>query len=74
MVFQRSVLDWRGGVNLQWVYVHCAIYMCNICGVMVFQRSVLNWRRGWVNLQWVYVHCAISAKFGVMECKASMLN
>ena len=24
-------------------------------------------------LQWVYVHCAISAKFGVMVFKASML-
>ena len=29
MVFQRSMLNWRrgGGVNLPWVYVHCAIYM-----------------------------------------------
>ena len=28
MVFQRSMLDWRRGrgVNLPWVYVHCAIY------------------------------------------------
>ena len=26
-VFQRSMLNWRrGGVNLPWVYVHCAIY------------------------------------------------
>ena len=51
MVFQRSMLDWRrqGAVNLQWVYVHCAIYMCvcNVCGIMVFQRSILDWRRGW---------------------------
>ena len=28
MVFQRSMLNWRreGGVNLPWVYMHCAIY------------------------------------------------
>ena len=28
--FQRSMVDWRrgwGGVNLPWVYVHCAIYI-----------------------------------------------
>ena len=36
-----------GGVNLPWVYVHCAIYILNLFGVMVFQRSLLNWRR-WV--------------------------
>ena len=27
MVFQRSMLAWRrDGVNLPWVYVHCAIF------------------------------------------------
>ena len=26
MVLQRSMLNWIWGVNLPWVYVHCAIY------------------------------------------------
>ena len=63
-----------GRVNLQWVYVHCAIYICNVFGVLVFQRSMLDWRRGGVNLPWVYVHCAISAKFSVAVFKASLLD
>ena len=46
MVFQRSMLDWRrGGVNLPWVDIHCAIYE-TVFGVMVFHRSTLDWRRG----------------------------
>ena len=47
-----------GGVNLPWVYVHCAIYDY-LFGVMVFQTSMLDYRTGGVNLPWVYVHCAI---------------
>ena len=35
---------------------------------------MLDWRRGGVNLPRVYVHCAISAKFGVVVFKESMLN
>ena len=32
MVFQTSMLDYRmGGVNLPWVYVHCAIYIIIWC-------------------------------------------
>ena len=49
----------------------CYIYVC----VCVWCNSVCligGW--GGVNLQWVYVHCAISTKFGVMVCKASMVN
>ena len=34
------------GVNLPWVDVHCAVYICNLFGVMVFQRSMLDWRWG----------------------------
>ena len=70
------MLDWRrGGFNLQWVYVNCAIYICYIFGVLVFQRSILDWKRGdEVNLPWVYVHCAISAKCGVVLFKASMFD
>ena len=43
-VFKVSVLDW--GINLPWVYMHCAIYIWNLFGVMVLQRSMLNWRKG----------------------------
>ena len=47
---------------------------------MVCKASMFDWGWGGVNLPWVYVHCAIyisasrSAKFGVVVCKASMLN
>ena len=42
------MLNWRRGwVNLQWVYVNCDIYICNVCGVLVFQRSICNGRREW---------------------------
>ena len=36
----------EGGVNLPWVYVHCAISAK--CGVVVFKAPMLNWRRGGV--------------------------
>ena len=39
MIFQRSMLDWRrGGVNLPWVYVHCAIYETYL--VSLFSRDL----------------------------------
>ena len=39
MVFQTSILDWRrGGVNLTWVYVHCAIYETSV--VLWFSRHL----------------------------------
>ena len=41
MVLQRSMLNWRG-VNLPWVYVHCAI-SAKFC-VVVFKASMLNCR------------------------------
>ena len=54
-IYETYVVEWfsrdlcliRGGdgVNLPWVYVHCAIYIWNLFGVMVFQRSMLDWRR-----------------------------
>ena len=84
MILQKSMLNWRmGGVNLQWIYVHCAIYIyiyiyiyiCNVFGALVFQRSMLDLREGAVvNMPWVDMHCAISAKIGVAVFKASMLN
>ena len=47
MVFQRSMLNWRrwGGVNLPWLYVHCAIYETDLMS-WFSQRSMLDWRRG----------------------------
>ena len=27
VVYKRSMLDWRRGVSLPWVYVHSAIYL-----------------------------------------------
>ena len=44
--FAKIYAQLQEGVNLPWVYVHCAIYIRNFCGVMVFQRSMLDWRRG----------------------------
>ena len=41
-VFKASMLNWRrGGVNLEWVYVHCAISAK--FGVVVFKASMLYW-------------------------------
>ena len=37
-VLQTSMLNW--GINLPWVYVHCAIY--ETFGVMLLQRSMLH--------------------------------
>ena len=34
------------GSDLQWVYVHSAIYE-TLFGVVAFQRSIFDWRRGW---------------------------
>ena len=55
------MLDWRRGcgVNLPWVYVHCAIYMkpmwCH-----GFPDIYAQLEEGcWVNLPWVYEHCPI---------------
>ena len=61
MVFQWSMLDWRRGrgVNLSWVYVHCAIYETYL--VWWFSRDLcsIGGGVGGVNLPWVYVHCAL---------------
>ena len=27
VVFKASMLDWPGGINLPWVYLHCSIYI-----------------------------------------------
>ena len=27
VVFKASMLNWPGGINLPWVYVHCSIYI-----------------------------------------------
>ena len=73
MVFQRSMLNWRG-VHLLWVYVHCAIYETSF-GVMVLQRSMLNWRRGWgQSIMGVCALCYISNFFGLMVFQKSMLD
>ena len=48
MVFQRSMLNWRGSIYS----------IRNLFGIMVLQRSMLNWRGGGVNPPWVYMHCA----------------
>ena len=59
------------GVNLPWVYVHCAIY--EVCGVMVFQRSMLDWRRGQGQSgMGICALCDIWNLFGVMVFQRSM--
>ena len=62
------------GVNLLWVYIHCAIYetyfmlwfcrdLCYICHEMcqVWCSSIegIYAQLGGVKLPWVYVHCGI---------------
>ena len=49
VIFKASLLNWRRGVNLPWVYVHCSIYIyrsamrCPKFGVAVLQVSILYW-------------------------------
>ena len=44
MVFQQiyASIGGGGGVNLPEVYMHFAIYIRNLFGVIVFQRSMLD--------------------------------
>ena len=54
MVFQRSIVNWSGGVDVSSVYVHST--MCvHLCGVTVFHRCIVNWSGG------VYVSSSICA-------------
>ena len=46
------------GVNLPWVYVHCAIYETYFVSWLSRDLCSLGGGGG-VNLPWVYVHCAI---------------
>ena len=63
-VFQRCILNWRGGVNLPWVYVHSAVYDSYL--VYRFSRDLcLIGGGGEVNLPWVYVHSAIYDSYSV---------
>ena len=78
-ILQASMLD--GGINLPWVYVHCAIYETYF-GVMVLQRSMLNLIGGGQSaigicaLFYIYIYRSAMrcAKFGVVVFKAYMLN
>ena len=44
VVFKASMLDWPGGSNLPWVYVHCSIYRERSAKfvVVVFKASMLD--------------------------------
>ena len=49
-----------GGVNLPWVYVHCAIYIYETYLLLWFSRDLcLIGGGGGINLPWIYVYCAI---------------
>ena len=57
VVLQRSMVNWRRGVSLPWVYVHSAIhdtYFMYWCCIDVWLI-----RGGGICLTWVYVHSAI---------------
>ena len=55
MVFQRSNVNWNGGLDVSSVYVHSAICV-HLFGVMVFQKSFVTWCSGVIDVSSVYVH------------------
>ena len=50
VVFQRSMLNWKGSICHIWAHFDIGIcafcYLWQLFGVLVFQRSMLDWRRG----------------------------